>query len=419
MKALKRGDRIRKCDKRQSRNKLTGIRTNHAQRTVTAEKCTDNKSDAAQKDQKIQCGLKSLIQLDILFGLFRTIRTSHLKRARAHLYLSRLFRQITAAVYAFFLHNGPLLQNLFLSVGLECLQHRVDLLVIQQLRLLTGCLTIIIKLCEEAMRATAVLQEKGVAVQHMHVSTLKPFTDPTIVEAIKKSKYGVVTIENHLDLGGLGSAVADVIAENGLGKRLVKIGLPGYPHGASKMYLMKKYGIDAMHLVSAVEDLTGKKLGGCPPDRVATLQPAIRDYDCAAYLSDFTYLTQPYAGVCETLAELNRRGIKNAVLTNKPNAVACALIDRFFGDAMELCVGQTPETISKPDPHSMDPVLEQLGIPREQILYVGDTDVDMQTARNTQTAAAAAAWGYQPLEMLLPYHPEFIVRRPEQLLTIF
>ena len=41
----------------------------------------------------------------------------------------------------------------------------------------------------------------------------------------------------------------------------------------------------------------------------------------------------------------------------------------------------------------------------------------MQTARNTQTAAAAAAWGYQPLEMLLPYHPEFIVRRPKQLLT--
>ena len=109
------------------------------------------------------------------------------------------------------------------------------------------------------MRATAVLKEKGISVQHMHVSTLKPFTDPTIVEAIKKSKYGVVTIKNHLDIGGLGSAVADVIAENGLGKRLVKIGLPGYPHGASQMYLMKKYGIDAMHLVSAVEDLTGKK----------------------------------------------------------------------------------------------------------------------------------------------------------------
>ena len=60
-------------------------KADHAQRTITAEKCTDNKSDAAQKDQKIQCGLESLIQLDILFGLFRTIRTAHLKRARAHL----------------------------------------------------------------------------------------------------------------------------------------------------------------------------------------------------------------------------------------------------------------------------------------------------------------------------------------------
>ena len=61
------------------------------------------------------------------------------------------------------------------------------------------------------------------------------------------------------------------------------------------------------------------KLGGCPPDRVAALQPAIRDYDCAAYLSDFTYLTQPYAGVCETLAELNRRGIPSRSLTGGYN----------------------------------------------------------------------------------------------------
>ena len=80
------------------------------------------------------------------------------------------------------------------------------------------------------------------------------------MEALKKCKYGVVTIENQYNIGGLSSAVSEVIAENGIGKRLVKIGLPGYPHGASKMYLMKKYGIDAMHLVQAVEDLTGKDL---------------------------------------------------------------------------------------------------------------------------------------------------------------
>ena len=113
---------------------------------------------------------------------------------------------------------------------------------------------------EEAMRATAVLKEKGISVQHMHVTTLKPFTDPTIVEAIAKAKYGVVTIENHLKIGGLGSATADLMAENGLGKKLIKIGLDGYAHGASKMYLMEKYGINAMELVKAVEKLTGKNL---------------------------------------------------------------------------------------------------------------------------------------------------------------
>ena len=114
---------------------------------------------------------------------------------------------------------------------------------------------------EEAMRATAALKAKGVSVAHRHVSTLKPFTDPEILSALKKTKHGVITIENQYEIGGLSSAVAEMIAENGIATRLIPIGLTGYTHGASKMYLMKKYGIDAMHLVKAVEDLTGRELG--------------------------------------------------------------------------------------------------------------------------------------------------------------
>lgn len=112
---------------------------------------------------------------------------------------------------------------------------------------------------EEAMRATAVLAENGLSIQHVHISTLKPFTDPTVVETLKKVKYGAVTIENHVTIGGLGTAVADVIAEQGIGTKLVKVGIQDtYTHGASKMYLMKKYGLDAMTLINAVEKLTGK-----------------------------------------------------------------------------------------------------------------------------------------------------------------
>ncbi|MBR0598259.1 transketolase family protein [Sinanaerobacter chloroacetimidivorans] len=115
---------------------------------------------------------------------------------------------------------------------------------------------------EEAMRATKVLEEKGLSIQHVHISTLKPFTDPTVVETLKKVKYGAVTIENHVTIGGLGTAVADVIAEEGIGTKLVKVGIQDtYTHGASKMYLMKKYGLDAMTLIKAIEKLTGKSYG--------------------------------------------------------------------------------------------------------------------------------------------------------------
>ncbi|MCD7896048.1 MAG: hypothetical protein LUG50_05160 [Planctomycetaceae bacterium] len=115
---------------------------------------------------------------------------------------------------------------------------------------------------EEAMRATRVLREKGLSIQHLHVSTLKPFSDPQVTEALEKARYGAVSIENHVTIGGLGSAVADVMAECGIGKCLVKVGIDDtYTHGASKMYLMKKYGLGAEALVAAVEKLTGKQFG--------------------------------------------------------------------------------------------------------------------------------------------------------------
>ena len=114
---------------------------------------------------------------------------------------------------------------------------------------------------EEAIRATGALKERGLSVQHMHVSTLKPFTDPSVLEALRRCHYGAVTIENHYEIGGLGTAVSELIAEYGLATKLRKIALAGYTHGASKMYLMKKYGIDAMHLVRAVEELVGTDLG--------------------------------------------------------------------------------------------------------------------------------------------------------------
>ncbi|MFN3705484.1 MAG: transketolase family protein [Thermoflexales bacterium] len=111
---------------------------------------------------------------------------------------------------------------------------------------------------EEAMRATSVLRARGLSIQHLHVSTLKPFDDPQVLEALSMPRYGIITMENHTILGGLGTAVAEMMAEHGIGKRLVRIGIPDvFLHGASKPYLMREYGLDALALVEQMEKLTG------------------------------------------------------------------------------------------------------------------------------------------------------------------
>ena len=115
---------------------------------------------------------------------------------------------------------------------------------------------------EEAMRGVQVLRKRGVSVQHMHISTLKPFDDSSVIDAIAKSRYGVITMENHTIIGGLGTIIAEKMAEEGMAKKLVRIGLRDtYAHGASKQYLLKKYGMDALALIKEVEAMVGKTFG--------------------------------------------------------------------------------------------------------------------------------------------------------------
>jgi transketolase len=113
---------------------------------------------------------------------------------------------------------------------------------------------------EEAMRATRALKKRGLSIQHMHVSTLKPFNDQTVLDAITSSRFGVITMENHTIIGGLGSLIAEKMAEAGMAKKLVRIGLPDtFSHGASKAYLLKEHRMDARSLLREVETMVGQR----------------------------------------------------------------------------------------------------------------------------------------------------------------
>ncbi len=114
---------------------------------------------------------------------------------------------------------------------------------------------------EEVLRAVRVLQSNGIEASIYHVSTLKPFRYPEIMEDIAASRYGVISIENHTVVGGLGSCLAECMAEQGIGKKLVRLGIQDrFLHGASRRYLMSEYEIDVNALLRTVEQVTGSTL---------------------------------------------------------------------------------------------------------------------------------------------------------------
>lgn len=135
---------------------------------------------------------------------------------------------------------------------------------------------------EEAMRAVAYLHDNGVSVEHLHASTLKPFSDEQVVTSAAKSRFGVLSIENHTTIGGLGTCVADLLAEHGVGARLVKLGIRDtYTHGASQRYLVREYNLDALSIVRAVGRMIGESFTATEDDLAAV---RLSDYAAAGQL---------------------------------------------------------------------------------------------------------------------------------------
>lgn len=130
---------------------------------------------------------------------------------------------------------------------------------------------------EEGMRAVRALRHtSGIRIAHYHISTLKPFDHPEIIRKIEHSRYGAITLENHSIIGGLGTIIAEKMAEAGCSRKLYRLGLQDtFVHGASRRYLMRKYGIDAAALLRLVAEVTGKKIEISEKDLQETYTPQV------------------------------------------------------------------------------------------------------------------------------------------------
>jgi transketolase len=107
-----------------------------------------------------------------------------------------------------------------------------------------------------AMEVVRRAHTAGVGVRHVHVSTIKPLPAEQLARAIAEVDYGVVTVENHLIAGGLGAAVAGLIAEHGLGRPLVRVGLDDtFATGGEMSYLLDRFGLGPADVADAINSL--------------------------------------------------------------------------------------------------------------------------------------------------------------------
>ncbi len=137
----------------------------------------------------------------------------------------------------------------------------------------------------------------------------------------------------------------------------------------------------------------------------------------AYYGEHYCDTSRPYPGVPEAVAELKRRGLKMAVLSNKPDGHTQGIVRRLFGaDVFDLVMGKREDMPLKPDPASALWVAEQLGVRPAEVIYVGDTRVDMETASRAGMLAVGVTWGYRDRQELLENGARILVDRAEQLI---
>jgi len=126
--------------------------------------------------------------------------------------------------------------------------------------------------------------------------------------------------------------------------------------------------------------------------------------------------TQPYPDVMEMLEELKNRGKNIAVVSNKFYAATQELCRHFFGNLVDVAIGEREDIKKKPAPDTVNEALRQLHADRKRAVYIGDSDVDVMTARNSGMPCISVLWGFRDQEFLIAHDAMIFVSSPLQIL---
>ena len=127
--------------------------------------------------------------------------------------------------------------------------------------------------------------------------------------------------------------------------------------------------------------------------------------------------TCPYEGIPELLRELKRRGKKLAIVSNKFYAATQELAKHFFPDTIEVAIGERDSIRKKPAPDTVLEALKQLGASKDNAVYIGDSDVDIMTAKNCDLPCISVLWGFRDKDYLVKHGGTIFVDKPSEILS--
>lgn len=189
-------------------------------------------------------------------------------------------------------------------------------------------------------------------------------------------------------------------------KALAKQGLPVHPYDSYKNFV----GNGRAKLIE-------RAMGDFAADE-QLLKAVTRDYD-EDYLVHCLDKTRPYDGVVEMLSELQKNNVRINVLSNKPDEFVNKMLAKLFpGITFNLAWGKKSDFAPKPDPASLFALLKELSVDKSDCIYVGDSNVDVITAKNAGVDFCGVLWGFRTKEELVTEGAEITVSTADELLKV-
>lgn len=188
----------------------------------------------------------------------------------------------------------------------------------------------------------------------------------------------------------------------------------------------KKYGLD-----SVPKDKVREFVGNGPKVLVESalsylnfsgddiLKEEIYDAYNLAYDNNPSYLTKPFDGIREALDEIKSRGEILAAFSNKPDSTSNKVLKDVFGnDYFDYILGYREDYKRKPSPEGIMIIAERFGVNFSDILYFGDSEVDMKCGKNASIFTVGCSWGFRARKVLEDQNPDVIIDKPSEITTI-